>query len=213
MVRSKRYRISGIDLLDTLENWDSLMNFRVRLIACGGTALTLLNIKESTKDVDLIVPEKKEYDKLIKFLMALNYRYTGNGLAHDDDPNFIYQLWCGNRVFTTDLLESPLKENNHILVKKWSHIYLGALNLTDLIITKMFRGTPADREDCIAAFATGKVKAEKLLERYSEAARYDLNPEKALQNFGYLAEGLHEKQLINEKFYQKISDHQQSWGV
>ena len=49
MVRSKRYRISAIDLLDTLENWDSLMNFRVRLIACGGTALTLLNIKESTK--------------------------------------------------------------------------------------------------------------------------------------------------------------------
>jgi len=77
MVRSNRYRISGIDLLDTLENWDSLMNFRVRLIACGGTALTLLNIKESTKDIDLIVPEKNEYDKLIKFLKALNYRYKG----------------------------------------------------------------------------------------------------------------------------------------
>jgi hypothetical protein len=51
MVRSNRYRISGVDLLDTLENWDSLMNFRIRLIACGGTALTLLNIKESTKEL------------------------------------------------------------------------------------------------------------------------------------------------------------------
>jgi hypothetical protein len=60
MIGSKKYRISGIDLLDTLENWDSLMNFRVRMIACGGTALTLLNIKESTKDIDLIVPEKNE---------------------------------------------------------------------------------------------------------------------------------------------------------
>ncbi len=180
------------------------MNFRVRLIACGGTALTLLNIKESTKDIDLIVPEKNEFDKLIKFLMALNYRFKGNGLAHEDDPNFIYQLWCGNRVFTTDLLESPLKGNNHILINRWSHIYLGVLNLTDLIITKMFRGTPADREDCIAAFATGQVKADKLFERYSEAARYDLNPEKVLQNFGYLAEGLHEEQLINDKFYQKV---------
>jgi hypothetical protein len=213
MARSNRYRISGTDLQDTLENWDSLMNFRVRLIACGGTALTLLNIKESTKDVDLIVPEKNEYHKLIKFLKALNYRYKGNGLAHDDDPNFIYQLWCGNRVFTTDLLESPLKENNHILINKWSHIYLGALNLPDLIITKMFRGTHADREDCIAAFATGQVDAEKLLDRYSEAARYDLNPEKVLQNFVYLTEDLHEERLISDKFYQKISDHQQSWGV
>ncbi|MCP4624110.1 MAG: hypothetical protein GY850_11325 [bacterium] len=204
MARLTRYRINGVDLLDTLENWDSLMNFRVRLIACGGTALTLLNIKESTKDIDLIVPETSEYDKLMKFLKALNYRYNGNGLVHEDDPNFIYQFWCGNKVFTTDLLESPLKEHNHILIKRWAHIYLGALNLTDLIITKMFRGTPADREDCLAAFATGQVDAEKLFESYSEAARYDLNPEKVMQNFGYLAEGLHEGQLISEKFYQKV---------
>jgi hypothetical protein len=204
MVRSNRYRISGIDLLDTLENWDSLMNFRIRLIACGGTALTLLNIKESTKDIDLIVPVKNEYDKLMKFLKALDYRYKGNGLAHEDDPNFIYQFWCGNRVFTTDLLESPLMENKHILINSWPHIYLGVLNLTDLIITKMFRGTPADREDCIAAFATGQVDAEKLLDRYSEAARYDLNPEKVLQNFVYLTEDLHEEQLISNKFYQKV---------
>lgn len=204
MVQTTKYRISGVDLLDTLENWDSLMNFRVRLIACGGTALTLLDIKESTKDIDLIVPETSEYDKLMKFLKALNYRYKGNGLAHEDDPNFIYQFWCGNKVFTTDLLESPLKENNHILIKRWTHIYLGALNLTDLIITKMFRGTHADREDCIAAFATGQVDAEKLLDRYSETARYDLNPEKVLQNFNYLAEDLHEEQLISDKFYQKV---------
>jgi hypothetical protein len=77
----------------------------------------------------------------------------------------------------------------------------------------MFRGTHADREDCIAAFATGQVDAENLLDRYSEAARYDLNPEKVLQNFGYLVEGLHKEQLINDKFYQKIIDHQQSWGA
>jgi len=140
----------------------------------------------------------------MKFLKALNYRYKGNGLAHKDDPNFIYQFWCGNRVFTTDLLESQLIENNHILINRWPHIYLAALNLTDLIITKMFRGTPADREDCVAAFATGQVKAENLLERYSEAARYDLNPGKVLQNFGYLAEGLHAEQLINDDFYQKV---------
>jgi hypothetical protein len=204
MVQPTKYRISGVDLLDTLENWDSLMNFRVRLIACGGTALTLLNIKESTKDIDLIVPETSEYDKLMKFLKALNYRFKGNGLVHEDDPNFIYQFWCGNKVFTTDLLESPLKENNHILIHRWTHIYLGALNLTDLIITKMFRGTPADREDCLAAFVAGQVDAEKLFESYSEAARYDLNPEKVMQNFGYLAEGLYEDQLISEKFYQKV---------
>ncbi len=90
------------------------------------------------------------------------------------------------------------------MLKNYVYINTNFLNLTDLIITKMFRGTPAERADCLAAFATGKVDAEKLLERYSEAARYDLNPEKTMQNFTYLAKGLHEKQLINDKFFQKI---------
>lgn len=200
---SIKYRLSVNDLLDTLDNWNSLMNFRVRLIACGGTALTLLKIKDSTRDIDFTVPMQKEYDRLMKFLGDLGYEEKGGGLAHDDDPNFIYQFWCGNKVFTTDLLDSPLEPGKHILIKRWSHIYLAALNLTDLIITKMFRGTPVDREDCIAAFATEKVNIEKLLERYSEAARYDLNPEKVMKNFVYLAEGLRELELISDEFLEK----------
>jgi hypothetical protein len=190
--------------MDTLDNWDRLMNFRVHLIACDGTALTLLKIKDSTKDIDFIVPEENEYQRLMKFLKHLNYGDKGGGLAHEDDPNFIYQFWCGNRVFTTDLLDSPLDEGKHILIKKRTHIYLGALNLIDLIITKMFRGDQVDRDDCIAAFATGQVNPEELLDRYSETARYDLNPEKVMQNFGSLADGLREKQLISDEFYKKV---------
>jgi hypothetical protein len=198
-----RYRLSDEDLLATLDNWDSLMNFRVRLIACGGTALTLLKIKDSTKDIDLTVPVAREYERLMKFLRDLGYEEQGGGLAHDDDPNFIYQFWCGKKVFTTELLDSPLDPGKHILIKRWSHIYLAALNLTDLIITKMFRGTPVDRDDCIAAFATGQVKAEQLLERYSEAARYDLNSGKVMKNFVYLAENLRELELISDEFFEK----------
>ena len=201
---SNKYRLSANDLLDTLDNWNSLMNFRVSLIACGGTALTLLKIKESTRDIDFTVSMHKEYDRLMKFLGDLGYEEKGGGLAHDDDPNFIYQFWCGNKVFTTDLLDSPLDPGNHILIKRWSHIYLGALNLTDLIVTKMFRGTSVDRDDCIAAFATGKVNAEKLLERYSETARYDLNPEKMMKNFLYLVEGLHELKLVSDEFLERV---------
>ena len=67
MARKNLYRIDSAELLDTLDNWESLMNFRVHLIACGGTALTLLNIKLSTKDIDFIVPVTNEYDKLINF--------------------------------------------------------------------------------------------------------------------------------------------------
>ena len=61
------YRQGKNELLSTLKEWDKLMPSRtkIHLIACGGTALTLLGYKESTKDVDFIVPVEKEYELLV----------------------------------------------------------------------------------------------------------------------------------------------------
>jgi hypothetical protein len=184
------YRITSDRLLDTLDNWDGVMNSRVQLIACGGTALTLLDLKESTKDIDFVVPVVTEYEKLIKFLSTIGYSEKGGGWAHPDDPLFLYQFWCGKRVFTTELLHSPLDTGKHIVIEEWPHIYLGALNLIDLIITKMFRGTGLDVDDCIAVFETGQVDPQELLERYTATANYDLNPGEKMQNFKVFADQL-----------------------
>jgi len=55
MVTVSKYRITARELLQTIENWEHLINFKVNLIGCDGTALTLLEVKESTKDIDFIV--------------------------------------------------------------------------------------------------------------------------------------------------------------
>lgn len=198
------YRITSDRLLDTLDNWDGVINSRVQLIACGGTALTLLDLKESTKDIDLVVPVVTEYEKLIKFLSTIGYSEKGGGWAHPDDPLFLYQFWCGKRVFTTELLDSPLDAGKHIVIKEWPHIYLGALNLIDLITTKMFRGTGLDVDDCITVFETGQVNAEELFERYSEAARYDLNPDKMMQNFVSFVDELALRDLVADEFVERV---------
>ena len=205
MITASRYRITARELLQTIENWEHLINFKVNLIGCGGTALTLLEIKDSTKDIDFIVPVDKEYEKLIKFLWSIGYEEKGGGLAHQDDPYFLYQFWVGNRVFTTDLLDSPLDPGKNIPIKKWRHIYLGALNLQDLIITKMFRGMKVDVDDCVAAFITFEIDLEELFERYAEAAKYDLNPEKMMQNFIVFVEALLEKGVVTRSFLEKVA--------
>ena len=51
------YRINKQGLLDTMSAWNGFLKRKVHLIACGGTALTFLNVKASTKDIDLRVPE------------------------------------------------------------------------------------------------------------------------------------------------------------
>lgn len=199
-----RYRIDSDHLIRTLDNWDKLMRFRVKLIACGGSALTLMGIKESTKDVDFTVPVERDHNRLLKFLAALGYQEKGGGWAHPDDPYLLFQFWRGNRVFTTDLLNSPLEAGRHVMIKKWHHIYLGALNLVDLITTKMFRGTSVDIEDSIAAFATGQVDADLLFHEYSRAAGYHLNPEKMMQNFSRMVERLHARKFVGDDFLEKV---------
>ena len=56
------------------------MKRKVHLIACGGTAITLVGVKPSTKDVDFIVPKERKHDYLTKQLKALGYKQvTGSG--------------------------------------------------------------------------------------------------------------------------------------
>ncbi len=149
-----------------------------------------------------------EHEKLMKFLKAIGYREKVGGLEHPDDPYFLYQFWSGNRVFTTDLLDSPLETGKHIPVKEWDYIYLGALNLVDLIITKMFRGTGVDVDDCIAIFETGRVDSDELLERYAEAAGYDLNPDKMMHNFILFVDQLALRHLVSGEFVEKVRSRQ-----
>jgi hypothetical protein len=202
------YRITSDILLDTIDNWDELMTFRVQLIACGGTALTLLKLKESTKDIDFVVPDVSEYERLIRFLSRVGYSEKGGGWAHPDDPLFLYQFCYGKRVFTTELLDSPLDPGKHIVIKEWPHIYLGALNLIDLIITKMFWGTGVDMDDCITTFETGQVNPRELLERYAATASYDLNPDEKMQNFCVFTDRLAAKDLVTAEFVKQVKSSQ-----
>ena len=64
------YRIDKQTLFDVMEQWNSFLRRKVHLIACGGTAMTLLQVKPSTKDVDFMIPKANEYDYLIKILKS-----------------------------------------------------------------------------------------------------------------------------------------------
>ncbi len=177
------YRLDKKRLLNILSLWDGHLNKRVHLVACGGTALTLMGIKESTKDIDLLIPEE-EYKYLVRILKDLGYeRKTGAGWMRDD--GFIFDLYVGKTIFTTELLESPLIRGNNIPLKEFAHIYLGILNYYDLIISKIFRSTTVDMDDCLALFKARyrEIDAEHLKDRFYETSSYDVSDEKNKKNF------------------------------
>ena len=181
-----KYRLDKQGLLGELSVWDGYLKRKIHLIACGGTAMTLLDVKESTKDIDLLVPNEAEYDYLIRMLKQLGYKpVTGSGWARGD--GFIFELFRGKRVHTTELLESPLKKGNHILIKEFNHIYLGVLNHYDLIISKLFRGETIDIEDCLALIRGKKkeIDLKLLVERFRETASFDISEKRINKNLDY----------------------------
>lgn len=162
------YRLNKQSLLELLSLWNKFLKRKVHLIACGGTALTLQAIKSSTKDVDFLIPLEGEYKYLIKTIQQLGYQQTTGSGWRKPGEAYIFDLYPGKRIHTTELLESP-----------------GVLNHYDLIISKLFRASGVDFEDCLALFrAKGKeIDMKKLEDRYQETARYDISEERVLKHW------------------------------
>jgi hypothetical protein len=177
------YRINKQGLLDTLSSWDGFLKKKVHLIACGGTAMTLLEIKESTKDIDLIIPNTDEHEYIIKVLRQLGYKST-SGWGWSRDGGFVFDLFKGKYIIT-ELLESPLENGNHFLVKEFSHIYLGVLNYYDIIISKIFRSSSVDINDCLLLLRSKKdeIDFRKLEDRFRETAAYNISEAVAIKNW------------------------------
>lgn len=191
------YRLDKETLLNELGQWNRFVKRRVHLIACGGTALTLMGIKPSTKDIDFMVPKESEHKYLIKVLKDLGYEQkTGTGWQKRGDV-FRYDLFPGKMIHTTDLLESPLDEGRHILLREFSHLYVGILNEYDLIGSKLFRGTGVDVEDCLMLVRARReeIDVNRLKQHVREMASYDISEESIVKNLESFLSLLREENL------------------
>lgn len=153
--------------------------------------MTLLGVKDSTKDVDFLVPIDTEYRYLIRTLKDLGYKQiTTAGWSRGD--KYLFDLFCGKTIHTTELLESPLKEKNHILLKEYSRIYVGILNFYDLITSKLMRGSTVDFQDCLALVKARKNEIDLgvLTKRFLETSKYDVSEERANKNLEYFLKAL-----------------------
>ncbi|MDI6606530.1 MAG: hypothetical protein QME65_05275 [Candidatus Omnitrophota bacterium] len=194
------YRIDKMGLLDRISAWDSFLKRKVHLVACGGTALALLGVKPTTKDIDLMVPILDEYDYLANILKQLGYK-SASGWGWERGDGFIFDLFRGKAVHTTELLESPLDKGNNILIKEFNNIYLGVLNYYDIIISKLFRAAAVDIEDCVLLIKNKKkeISLKQLERRFKETASFDVSEDKVSKNLEHFLKILKKEGLSNEK--------------
>ncbi len=191
------YRLNKQKLLEVLVQWNRFLKRRVHLIACGGTAMTLLDVKPSTKDVDFMVPNMAEYNYLIRMLKELDYEpVTASGWQRKGDI-FRFDLFPGKRIHTTELLTSPLEPGNHSLLMEYSRLYIGILNEYDLIASKLMRGTGVDFEDCLMLMKArgGSIDVGRLVGHYRELVSYDISEERIAVHIDHFIELLREEKL------------------
>lgn len=190
------HRINKTGLLDLMSAWSAFLKRPVRLIACGGTALTLLDIKASTKDIDFIVPDLGEYKYLAGKLGELGYKHATQ-YGWKKDEGFVFDLFPGNSVYSTSLVSSPLDQGGNRPYKEFDRIYIGILNFYDILITKLFRASSVDIEDCLGLFrqAAGKIDLKVLDERFRETAAHDVSEEKVLKNMEHFLRILKKEKL------------------
>jgi hypothetical protein len=86
-------------------------------------------------------------------------------------------------------------------VKEFANIYLAVLNYYDLIISKLFRATAVDIDDCLLLVRNMKKDINfKLLEqRFKDTASFDVSENKVNQNFVHFLKILKKEGLDYEK--------------
>lgn len=136
-------------LYDFLAVVDGELLRNVTLVAAGGTALTLLDVKPSTADVDFTAPSED----------AETFMETLRHIPH----GFRVDCWKDGAVFSQFLPGDYLERSRPI--RRFERIDLRALHPVDIVVTKIGRLDKRDLQDiadCIGRFALGKAE---ILER------------------------------------------------
>ena len=134
-------------LISWIRKLDRKMKRKITLVAVGGTAMTLLGLKPSTRDVDFCISSdyKEEFEKAI-------------------DKTFRVDLFFDGYIFSEQLPSDYIEKSKEILRLK--NITLNTLSPADIVITKSARFNARDEED-ISAIAK-YVKKSELIERFEQ---------------------------------------------
>ncbi|MEA2089675.1 MAG: DUF6036 family nucleotidyltransferase [Thermoproteota archaeon] len=135
-------------LLDFLEVLDDEVSKKITVVAVGGTAMTLLNLKLSTMDIDFTIPDR-DYLEFQKALANLSH-------------GFKVQAWPDGTVFSQTLPDDYLEKSIQII--NFKRIRLKALHPVDIVVTKIGRLDERDLQDievCIEKFNLSKIQIEE----------------------------------------------------
>jgi hypothetical protein len=141
-------------IFDAFEKMDNSLNKKISIYMIGGGVLLYNNLKQGTKDIDLIVNSKEEYNQLVKTLQKQDFKLEKptreyiklnleNILIKDNYRFDIFNKIVCNTLF---LSENMIKRAE--LIKEYNNIKLFACSLEDILVFKSITDRDGDVDDC-----------------------------------------------------------------
>jgi hypothetical protein len=153
------------ELFELLESLSKHIEETIRMYALGGTALTILKIKRSTRDIDINIHSYREYKYICKIFEQIGFKKSG-AIRWITQEGLAFDLFSGSNFLGTQLLSDCLEKAT--LVKSFDKIKLYTLSLEDIIISKLARGDERDFSDIKKILENRKIDLNNLTSRYKE---------------------------------------------
>ncbi|MDD4251151.1 MAG: DUF6036 family nucleotidyltransferase [Candidatus ainarchaeum sp.] len=137
-------------LLELIKEIDFNLNKKIELFAVGGTGMTLLDLKASTKDIDFNLKPNdfEEFNKALK--------KTIHGYKID--------IYCNGEIFSQHLPLDYIKKAIKIKTS-FKNIILYSIHPIDIIVTKIGRLNDRDWEDIKDCIKKYNLTKQQILER------------------------------------------------
>lgn len=161
--------ISREDLLKFLKELDKRIKSKTTIVAIGGTAIVLMGLKESTKDVDFCVGSKEDCEVFRRV-----------------KSDFKVDLFYGGYIFCLQLPPDYIRRAR-ALKTGFKMLKIKILSPIDIVITKGSRLNQRDIEDIREVVSRKKVSREKLVLRFNEVKKSWPSSDKELEeNFRFI---------------------------
>jgi ABC-type phosphate transport system auxiliary subunit len=136
-------------LLEFLEVLNEDLTRKITLVAAGGTAMTMLDLKPSTMDIDFTMPSSDlpEFERALK----------------NNPPGYKVDRWADGYVFCQSLPSDYLDKS--IKIKEYSHILLKALHPVDIVVMKIGRLNQRDMQDIETCIRELKISKDEITAR------------------------------------------------
>ncbi len=168
---------TGADLTRWLEDIGRSLRERTEVIAHGGTALTLLGVKESTKDVDLGFREREDFDRFSAVLKDATYEMRRE---FSPLPGETYRRWR-NQAQVVDVVDLRYPTWNRwrmtrrilgrALIIPRGQVVLVRPSVETAFLFKTYPLRATDLDDLRKTLQKRELREDELIEFYDEQDR------------------------------------------